>query len=117
MSEYTDGNTRTFQATGALARYLMVKLTAGKLVVQTATGDTWLGVVSRAVLAADDRVAVILKNKSGTMPCVADAAITVGLEVETAAGGKVSPYTSGVKVGVALTAAAADDDEIEVLVY
>jgi hypothetical protein len=64
--------------------------------------------------AAGDSAAVLLlgcANQSRTM--VASEAISAGADVFAAAGGKVAS-TGTVKVGVALQAAAADGDEIEV---
>ena len=65
----------------------------------------------------DEAAAVaILGAVPGTVKMVANAAITAGAMVYTAAAGKVSPTYGGTLflVGRALTAAAADGDLIEV---
>lgn len=85
------------------------------------------------VAAADEKGVGIARNKAaigevfpvgvvGTFPAIASAAITVGAQLAVAAGGKVKPVVvttvaiAGSVVGMALEAAAADGDEILVLV-
>jgi hypothetical protein len=70
-----------------------------------------------AVRHADDRLAnasVRILNTDGTVPMVANGAISQFARVFAAASGKVSS-TGGVVEGMALTAASADGDVIEVL--
>lgn len=99
----------------ALSRGTRVVLSSGLLV---AASDTQLdiGVINKDVVANQEDGAVHLINAEGTQVMIAAAAIAVGATVYTAAAGKVSSTQgSGVLRGVAMTAAAADGDEIEVL--
>jgi hypothetical protein len=78
-----------------------------------------IGVISDEAASAGDEVTVELLGSSGnTVRMVASAAITAGVLVYTAASGKVSALTSTSGtyycVGVALTAASAANDVIEV---
>lgn len=63
--------------------------------------------------ATGDRVPVAA---GGTAVATAGGAIALGAAVEVGATGKVVTRSAGVTVGRALTAAAADGDQIEVLV-
>jgi len=111
MSQYVSGPTRTDVAAGAIAQHLRVK-TVGALVVATAA-DVELGTMENACTAAGP-CTVRLRNAGGTAKMVASAAITAGVTVYAAAGGKIA--SSGtVTVGTALEAATADNDVIEVL--
>lgn len=76
--------------------------------------------------AGTEKIAGVLQNKptagqaaqvmvDGVTKGVAGAAITQGAEVEVLAGGKFTPLSAGVSVGIALIAAAADGDIISVL--
>lgn len=81
--------------------------------------DIPLGAIEDEASAAEERVAMrALGSKPGTMLMVASEAITRGEHVYTAAAGKVSDLSAVAatyyEVGVALTAAAADGDLIEV---
>jgi len=84
-------------------------VTAGG-VLATAAGNT-LG-VARSDAAIGDRMPV---DVIGTAIVTAGAAIAKGARVEVGAAGKAATHASGVAVGVALDAAAADGDKIEVL--
>ena len=118
MSSETLNQVRTF-TTGAvaLAAYVRVKLTSGLLVV-AGVGDAAIG-VTLAPSAISAPASVRLANGYGTALMVAGAAITTGAEVYGIAGGKVDDAVAatgpGAPVGVALEAATADGDVIEVL--
>jgi hypothetical protein len=75
-----------------------------------------LGVVMDEPAIGESATIQLLGAKPGTMKMVANAAITAGSLVYTAAAGKVSPTYGATLflVGRALTAAAADGDIIEV---
>lgn len=78
-----------------------------------------LGVITDEATAADETVNVaILGNAQGTLRVVASEAITQGEHVYTAASGKVQDLPAGAgtyyEVGLALTAASTDGDEIEI---
>ncbi|OHB82790.1 MAG: hypothetical protein A2V98_25855 [Planctomycetes bacterium RBG_16_64_12] len=104
----------TFQATTALAPYLRVKLTNGKLVAAGAT-DNEIGTLEQRVLAADDYAAVVPKNAEGTVKMVANGAIAQYASVYGAAGGYVDDVVNENFIGMAMIATAASGDHIEVL--
>lgn len=114
MSQQVDTGIRTFTAGAAIAQYLRVKIAAGVLAAADAA-DRELGVMTRASFAAGDEVAVSLRNKPGTQKMVAGAAITQYAVVSGIAGGKVDDVVNGNAIGIALEAATADNDVIEVL--
>lgn len=80
--------------------------------------DCPVGVLASVPEAAEDGVTVnLLGCANRTVLLTASEAIAAGVEVYTAANGKVQDATTSVtyyKVGVSLTAAAADGDLIEV---
>lgn len=120
MSQFVNTPTRTFTAGAAIAQYLRVKLSSGKLAVAVAgvtDEPVELGVIRDASFADLDVRAVLLRSSGGTTPMVADGAISQGVAVYGAAGGKVSSTASGNAIGIALEAAGADNDIIEVLRY
>ncbi len=104
----------TFQANVALAPYLRVKLSSGKLVVADAT-DADVGTLFQRVLAADDRVAVVPANMPGTIRMVAGAAIAQWANVYGAASGKIDDIVNSNFIGFAMEAATGDGSHIEVM--
>lgn len=109
------------RATAAIAtRHLLVTFGAtADLIAVAAADDVPLGPCIDEPETALDPVAVkLLGIDPETVKMVASEAITAGEDVFAAAGGKVQdlPVAAGTyyKVGRALTAAAADGDEIEV---
>ena len=115
MTQYVEGPTKTLRALAATARYRLLQVTAaGKWDLADAT-DTAVAVSCREVFAADDPLAGrLLAGSEGTFYLTASEAISVGDVVNQAADGKVQQSGGTLKVGVALTAAAADGDFIEV---
>jgi hypothetical protein len=108
----------TFSAGAAIAQHLRVKLVAGVLQVAVAADGPGVevGTMEEASFAAGDVVAVKARNHPGTRKMVADAAVAANAQVFSRAGGKVGATSVGAfRVGIALTAAAADGDIIEVL--
>lgn len=115
MSQHVETNTKTFTAGAAIAKYLRVKLSNGKLAV-AGIADREIGTMEDASFADLDVRAVRLVSASGTCKVVASAAISAGALVYTAASGKVGPSASTAYViGTALEAAAADGDVIEIV--
>jgi hypothetical protein len=109
--------TRTF-TTGAtaLAAYARVKLDTGVLVVAGA-GEAAIG-VTVAPFAIGALATVRLFNGYGTAFMLAGAAVASGANVFGIAAGKIDdaqPAAGGAPIGVALEAATADGDVIEVL--
>lgn len=116
MGQYIDGNTKTFTAGAALAKHTRVKFSSGKMV---AAGDDEkeIGTVVDAVFADGDPVTVRLVTANGTTQMIAAGAIAQGATVHTAADGEINDTqaTGAFIVGVALEAATADGDVIEIL--
>ncbi len=107
---------RTFQASAAIAKHLRVKLSGGQLAA-AGLADNDIGTIDYAALAANEYVPVNLRSLQGTEQVVAAGEITLGAAVYTAAAGKVSATGAGTsfKRGIALQAATADGDIIEIL--
>src|SRR5690606_1672908 len=107
-------------AGGAIAQYLRVKLSSGKLAVAGAgatDGAVEIGTIERQAFADGDLVPVRLRHAGGTAKMVAAGAITQGVAVYGAASGKVSATESGDPIGIAVEGAGADGDIIEVMRY
>ena len=112
--QYTDCPSKSFQVGAAIGADLRVKLSAGVLAVCADT-DSDLGTTSEATFAANDWVAVRLKNKQGTVRMVAGEAITANASVYGFAGGKVGATVNANYIGKAMEAASGNNSVIEVL--
>ncbi|MBX3435544.1 MAG: DUF2190 family protein [Pirellulales bacterium] len=122
MAERIDTGTRAFTPGAALAQHARVKITSGKLAlagVGASDEPVEIGTMEHASFGDESpkTVSVVLRSKQGTSKMIAAAAITAGVAVYGAANGKVSSTASGTAIGVALEAATADNDVIEVLRY
>lgn len=111
---YDPGQAITGRATGGAvvgARFLKAtaaKANGGNIPVAHATAsDEPIG-VSQQDAAQNDIVAFYASGH--VLNATASAAIAAGAAVQLSAAGKVATYSSGRKVGVALTAAAGDGD-------
>ena len=113
--QYLEGGNKAFvNGDTVIPRYTRVKLSSGVLAVAGAT-DKELGVLDRRA-QANDYASVLLRTAAGTTPMIASEAISAGATVFTADAGKVGPSATGAfQIGVALEAATADGDIIEVL--
>ena len=109
---------RTFTATAvALAAHIRVKHTGGAATVEVAgAGEQHIGVTEYAV-AASGEVACKLTNFPGTVEMVAAEAFALGATLYGAAAGKVQDTSSGSAIGIALEAAGAAGDVVEVLPF
>jgi hypothetical protein len=117
MSQYVDGNTKTFIADEAIAVHLRVKLdTDGRVTIAGLT-DKEIGTVVTPAFAAGDAVTVRLRTASGTHKMVAIEGCAIGGVLYTETGGKVqdTAQATSFQIGIALEAANADGDVIEVL--
>lgn len=100
--------TKTFTASGTIAQARFVT----PAVAQAGAGVNTLGVASVAAVSGDKLPVVVL----GTAVVEAGAAVSIGATIKTDANGKAITWaTSGAKVALALSAASADGDSIEVL--
>lgn len=113
MTQYVETPTRTFLAGGALSQYRRVTLSAGVLAYADAS-TKGIGTLENPVFAANAAVAVRLVNAQGTKKMVAAGAFSLGALVYAAANGKVDDI-GFVLEGMALEAAGADGDVVEVL--
>jgi hypothetical protein len=91
----------------------VLKMSGATVIHATAEGDTAIGVSCRAAASGEFLPIQI----AGIARVTAGAAITAGLEVECTTGGKVitAGGAASNSVGVAMEAALADGDVIEVL--
>lgn len=103
----------TLIAGEALGDRVRVKLSGGKAVKAGAT-DRYIGITQGTAAADGDEIAVRLRNGLGTVEVTAAGAITAGNTCYDAANGKVAASGSQI-FGIALEAATADGDQIEVL--
>lgn len=118
MSQGVETATKTFTAGAAIAAYRRVKLTSGKLAIAglgVVDEPVEIGTVEHATFADGDAVAVRLRGATGTCKMVASEAISVGDVVYGTSNGRVRASASGDPLGIALEAATALDDVIEVL--
>ena len=92
-----------------------VAITQGRAI--TAAGAVAAGAARSVGIAETDAAigARVPYTALGTALATAGAAIAVGALVEVGTAGKLITRSAGVSVGTALTAAAADGDQIEVL--
>ena len=96
-------------------RHLLWTQGASAGTVKLATASlTALGTIDNLETATAMRQSILLLGKGDTKKVVANAAISAGAAVYQAAAGKVAPAGT-ILIGTALTAAAADDDLIELL--
>ena len=115
MSQEVRTYTKTFQASAALSVHRRVRLDASGELVYAGPGDQdALGTLTRASLAADEKVSVALLSAEGTLKHVASGVVARGATVYASDDGKIDASGS-IVVGTALEAAAADGDIIEVL--
>ena len=116
MSQIVETPTKGFTAGGAIGKHILVKLSSGKLAV-AALAEEFIGTLEDEAFADLNVRSVRLKSAQGTIKCVALTAFSVGAVVYGRAGGKVDDVStsSAVRVGVALEAATAVNDIIEVM--
>ena len=115
MSQYTEASVEQFTANAALGQFLRVYLGSNGKVALAGVNDFGVGTVENASTAADEKIGVRLNSAVGSRKVVASGAITVGDPVFCGAAGKVSS-SGATRYGIALEAATADGDVIEVLV-
>ena len=114
MSQYQGTLNKSFVSGATHTRGTRVTLAAGVTAAAGITANNWIGVTTRTVTTAGDAVDVQLR--AVPFQGIAAAAITAGAFVYTAASGKFSvSAATGFIAGIALTAATADGDLIEIM--
>ena len=104
----------TVGATSVVGGRLVEVSTANTIISAAADSAKVLGVAAQDA-ATGDRVTVFPRS-GGVHRLTASGAIAVGARVISAAAGKIATIGSGTNpIGIALTAAAADNDVIDVL--
>lgn len=116
MSQFFDVGYKSFEADGTIGIYERVKLDSDGKVTQAGLADRCIGVACKAAVAGDV-IAVALYAKAGTMKMVAVEALAAGAVVYGEAAGKVQDTAAATAypIGIALEAATADGDVIEVM--
>lgn len=110
------GNTRTFTSGATIPAYSRVNLSSGELAVAGLADADEVGYTTEDSVDGD-AVAVVLRGASGTQTVIAAGAIAEGALVYSAADGEVNDVAASTSYprGIALEAAAADQDLIEIL--
>ena len=112
-------NTRTFVAGEALDAYMLVDIESDGSV--TKASETSVGTqigYTIASTASGEAATISLVVGGGTSYAIADGAVAIGQVIYSAAGGKVSATGVGAqRIGLAVSAATADGDVIEVIAY
>lgn len=116
MATYVEAPTRTFTAGAAIGKHILVKGSSAKLAV-AGLAEEFLGTLEDQSFADGDMRAVRLKSAQGTIKCVAAGAFSQFAVVYGRAAGKVDDVStsSAIRVGIALGAATAAGDIVEVL--
>lgn len=115
MPTYLRAPTKTFECGAALNPNLRVKVSSAGVVTAAGAADMDIGTTVTTTRASGEDVTVALASLEGTAVMTASEAIDIGEAVYGAASGKVGLTDTNHPVGIALSAAAADDDELEVL--
>lgn len=118
VQTHAESTTRTNDAAITARHLLWKKGSADTGVALSGVADIPLGTIDNTETATGAIQAVLLLGRGPTKKMVASEAITAGEEVFTAASGKVQDRPSGsgtyYLLGIALTAAGADGDILEV---
>lgn len=114
MATYVEGRGKAFTAGEALGQYVRVKLSAGEVVKASDTDKDWIGVTVNSC-ADGDAVTVWLRSAEGTIQAKAAGTFAVGAPLYAAANGLVDD-SGTVVVGIALSAATAANDFVEMQV-
>jgi len=118
MAQSEETGFKSFKADGAIAQHLRVKVGAAAGQVDVAgIADRDIGTAMNAAFAAGDVVRVKLASAPGTVKMVAAEALAAGALVYTDATGLIqdTSTSTGFHLGIALTAATAASDVVEVL--
>lgn len=122
MAQEVQGKIRTFLASAALAEHRLVKMnstTQDSIAYPAATeGNLVIGATTERPIASGERGPIRMLNAGGTVRLTAGAAIACNAVVYcVGVVGKIDDAVSGAPIGIALKAATADNDIIEVMVF
>lgn len=114
MSQFVERD-KTFPVSAAVTQYALVTLANTGKVASTGLAERPVGIAMEPAFADGDRIAVKLLNNSGTFLGIAKEALAIGATLYTEAGGKLqdTAETTANPIGIALTAATAENDVIE----
>ena len=117
MSQYTDSGCKSFPVSAAIAQHARVILASDGTVSTAGLAEKGIGTAERAAFASGDVIAIRLLSAAGTHKMIASEALAAGATVYTEASGKVqdTAQATAFQCGIALEAATADGDIIEVL--
>lgn len=117
MSQYIDTPTKKFVASAAIAAHLRVKLNGSNKLAVCGAGATEneLGTITEEAFADGDIRSVRLTNAMGTTKMVALTSFSREVLLYAGAGGYVDDVVNGKPIGIALEAATALYDVVEVL--
>jgi len=117
--QVTKEGVASFQASATIAPYLRVKYDSTDGLALAGPEDKELGTTQKrhivSGLGASEQAAVVLANAQGTVQMTAAGALSAFDTVYGAEGGKIDDTPNANPVGIALEAATADGDQIEVL--
>ena len=117
MAQFVDTNTKTFEASAAIPKYARVTLANTGKIAKSGLTEKDIGTALTEAFASGDKIAVKLRTGAGTHKMIASEAIAVASLVYTESDGEVqdTAQATAFQLGTAITAAAADQDIIEVL--
>jgi hypothetical protein len=115
MSQFVHAPNRMFPCAGAIGQYNRVKLNGSGQLAVAGASDHAIGTVEKAAFAAGDVRDCRLRSAEGTRKMIANGAIAVGTTVFAAASGKISATKNAFPEGIAMEAAGADGDIVEVM--
>lgn len=117
MSQFNTTGFKAFECDEALSQWARVKLDADGKVTTAGLTDKGIGVATRQTFAAGEYVDVRLDTAPGTTKMIVSEAVAAGATLYSEASGKVqdTAQATSFQVGVAMEAATADGDIIEVM--
>jgi hypothetical protein len=115
---YNEG-VKSFTAAGTIKAHARVKLSAGTTttppeVEEAGAGENYIGFAEYAAVLGD-MVSIKLKNYPGTVEAIASEAFLIGATLYGAAAGRVGDTAVGAGQAIAIEAATALGDIVEVL--
>lgn len=113
MSQFNTG-LKAFVATEAITRYMAVKLATGTTVSICGSNEANIGFADETV-ASGETLTVKLKNAGGTFKAIANGTFSAAATLYNMADGEVDDIAGGTARYVALEAATAAGDIVEIL--